>query len=103
MKANPRTNLQSNASGKFQERKAIYSVCWEFENNTRKYECARLHECKYVLKFGIAPVVIHLSYYLKMNLFCGLLKALLCMLSIVDSTRAVYNLRTLALSLKNVS
>lgn len=92
MKANPRTNLKSNVSGKFQERKAIYGVCWEFENNTRKYECARLYECKYVLKFVIAPVIIHLSYYLEMNLSCCFLKASLCMLSIVGYTRAVYNL-----------
>lgn len=45
MKANPRTNLKGNVSGKFQERKAIYGECWEFENNTRKYECARLDKC----------------------------------------------------------
>lgn len=92
MKANPRTYLKGNVSGKFQERKAIYGECWEFENNTRKHECARLDKCQYVLKFVIAPVIVCLSYYLEMNLSCCFLKALLCMLSIVGSTRAVYNL-----------
>lgn len=44
---------------------------------------------EYFLMFVMASVIIHLWSYLKVNLCCCFWKALLCISSIVDSTRAV--------------